>query len=110
MSLDADVADWDKMAARFYDNRPVPKEVKPAMMSRDREPDFVNSPTHYTHGGGIECIDAIDAMLGREGSLYYYEGTMMKYLWRWRHKGGLESLEKMRWFLERMIETEKQGG
>jgi hypothetical protein len=73
-------------------------------------PDPVNSPTHYTHGGGLECIDAIDAMLGREGSLQYYEGTMLKYLWRWRHKGGIESLRKLRWFLDRLIEREVQGG
>ena len=92
---DALPAEWDQVRKdRYTDNR---------------SPDPVNSPTHYTHGGGIECIDAIDAMLGREGSLHYYEGTMMKYLWRWRHKGGLESLLKMRWFLDRMISTE-QGG
>jgi hypothetical protein len=99
MSLDADAVQWDKMASRFYDNRPIAKP----------KTDSVNSPTHYTHGGGIECIDAIDAMLGREGSLRYYEGSMLKYLWRWRHKGGVESLRKCRWFLERIIETEVGG-
>jgi hypothetical protein len=74
-------------------------------------PDMVNSPTHYTHGGGIECIDAIDAMLGRELSLAYYQASVLKYLWRWKYKGGIESLRKARWFLERMIKTEcEQGG
>jgi len=97
--------DWDAIKAdRYTDNR-SPKEVPYAP-----EPDPVNSPTHYTHGGDIECIDAIDAMLGRDGSFQYYEGTMLKYLWRWRHKGGVESLRKLRWFLDRLIEREVKGG
>ena len=102
MSIDATKEDWDQMAGRFYDNR-SPKGVP-------HVPDPVNSPSHYTHGGGMECIDAIDAMLGSEGALHYYEGTMLKYLWRWRHKGGVESLRKLRWFLDRLIEREVQGG
>ena len=107
MSLsDLDTVDWDNMAARFYDNRPFPKDVEPECTLLKPKVDEVNSPTHYTHGGDIECIDAIDAMLGREGSLHYYEGTMLKYLWRWRHKGGVESLRKCRWFLDRLIRTE----
>ena len=102
MSIDAKPEEYDAVTSRFYDNR-APKKVPYV-------PDPVNSPTHYTHGGGLECIDAIDAMLGREGSLQYYEGTMLKYLWRWRHKGGVESLRKLRWFLDRLIEREVQGG
>ena len=102
--VDATKEEWDAVVTRYYENRPIPKGLEVP------KPDAVNSPTHYTHGGGIECIDAIDAMLGREGSLHYYEGTMLKYLWRWRHKGGIESLRKMRWFLDRMISTEEQGG
>jgi hypothetical protein len=90
--------------SRYYDNR-SPKEVPYAP-----EPDPVNSPAHYTHGGDIECIDAIDAMLGRDGSFRYYEGTMLKYLWRWRYKGGVESLRKLRFFVDRLIEREVQGG
>jgi len=86
MSIDAKPEEYDAVTSRFYDNR-SPKEVPYV-------PDPVNQPDHYTHGGGLECIDAIDAMLGREGSLQYYEGTMLKYLWRWRHKGGTARLEK----------------
>ena len=123
MSIDdASPSDWDKLKAdRYFDNRPFaePECMLPAdhheMMKRERDryvpnPDPVSQPTHYTHGGDIECIDAIDAMLGREGSFKYYEGTILKYLWRWRHKGGVESLRKLRWFVDRLIEREVQGG
>ena len=101
---DATPDEWDALKAdRYHDNRD-PREVPYAP-----DPDQVNSPSHYTHGE-IECIDAIDAMLGREGSFKYYEGTMLKYLWRWRYKGGVESLRKLRFFVDRLIEREVQGG
>ena len=32
--------------------------------------DNVNHPSHYTFGG-VECIDAIEAELGREGFVAY---------------------------------------
>lgn len=67
--------------------------------------DPVNQPAHYKHGE-VECIDAIKAMLGREGFIHYCEGNVLKYLWRWRYKGGVESLRKARWYLEKMIKTE----
>ena len=105
--------EWDRVKAdRYTDNRD-PKEAECLLVKEvpyAPDPDPVNSPTHYTHGGDIECIDAIDAMLGREGSFQYYEGTMLKYLWRWRHKGGVESLRKLRWFLDRLIQREVEGG
>ena len=66
--------------------------------------DNVNHPEHYTFGE-IECIDAIHAALGDEGFIAYCEGNAIKYLWRHRFKGGRESLEKARWYIDRMIET-----
>ena len=97
---------WDQVRKdRHTDNR-SPVEVPYAPV-----PDMVNNPTHYTHGGGIECIDAIDSMLGHELSLAYYQASVVKYLWRWKYKGGVESLRKARFFLERMIKKEcEQGG
>lgn len=68
--------------------------------------DPVNQPSHYKHSGDIECIDAIRAMLGREGFIHYCEGNVMKYLWRWRFKGGVESLRKARVYLEWAIKEE----
>lgn len=67
------------------------------------EPDLVNHPPHYTQGG-IECIDAIEAactgLTGKEG---YLVGQVIKYIWRWKHKNGLQDLEKAKWYLERLI-------
>lgn len=70
--------------------------------------DNVNHPSHYTFGG-VECIDAIEAALGREGFVAYCEGNVMKYLWRHRGKGGVEDLEKARWYLDKMISRESSA-
>jgi len=64
--------------------------------------DVVNSPPHYNQAG-IECIDAIRAATG-DGFQYYLQGNIMKYLWRYRYKNGLEDLKKARWYLDALIE------
>jgi hypothetical protein len=51
------------------------------------------SPSHYKTGG-IECIDAIRAMLGKEGFEAYCRGNVLKYNWRYKEKNGLEDLKK----------------
>lgn len=38
----------------------------------------------------------------------YLEGSAIKYLTRWRDKGGLEDLEKTKHFVEKLIENEKE--
>ena len=65
------------------------------------ESDMVNSPPHYNQGG-IECIDAIEAALTPEEFRGYLKGNALKYIWRERHKGGAEDLDKAGWYLERV--------
>lgn len=63
--------------------------------------DQVNHPEHYT-SGDIECIDAIRAQMSREEYLGFLRGNVVKYLWRFLHKGGGESLAKADWYLQRL--------
>lgn len=71
----------------------------------ERHFDAVNKPSHYA-SGDIECIDAIKAQMSAEEFQGYLRGNVVKYMWRWRDKGGLESLRKARWYLERLIQSE----
>lgn len=64
--------------------------------------DPVNSPPHYKQGG-VECIDAIQAALTPEEFRGYCKGNALKYVWREKHKGQNESLEKAIWYLDRAI-------
>jgi hypothetical protein len=63
--------------------------------------DNVNHPPHYNQGG-IECIEAIKAALG-DGFPDYLRGNVIKYLWRYKEKGGVEDLRKSAWYLDRLI-------
>tara|TARA_Y100000361_G_C11152812_1_gene342212 strand:+ start:2035 stop:2253 length:219 start_codon:yes stop_codon:yes gene_type:complete len=64
--------------------------------------DMVNNPSHYNQAG-VEAIDAIRAATG-EGFEYYLQGNIMKYLWRYRYKNGVEDLKKAEWYLKVLIE------
>jgi len=67
--------------------------------------DSVNRPSHYA-SGDIECIDAIRAQMSKEEYQGYLRGNVVKYMWRWRDKGGVESLRKARWYLDKLIASE----
>lgn len=67
--------------------------------------DKVNHPNHYT-SGDIECIDAMKAAssgIKMPAFWGYLWLNVFKYLWRWWHKGYVESLKKARWYLDRLI-------
>jgi len=66
--------------------------------------DLINHPDHYNQSE-IECIDAIQAALALDEFRGYCKGNILKYVWRERHKGSLESLKKARWYLDRLIGT-----
>lgn len=63
----------------------------------------VNHPVHYTQGG-IECIDALKAStVGKTGIEAVCVANVIKYLWRYEEKNGLEDIKKAQWYLERLI-------
>lgn len=69
--------------------------------------DMVNHPEHYT-AGKVECIEGIEAALeGLQGPEAYHTGQVIKYIWRWKRKNGVEDLKKARWYLERLIQQEE---
>ena len=64
--------------------------------------DAVQHPSHYTQGG-IECIEAIKASMTADGFCDYCKGNIVKYIWRWRDKGGVEDLRKASVYLDWLI-------
>ena len=72
-----------------------------------KDKDMVNSPPHYNKYG-VECIEAIQSATG-EGYEYYLQGNIIKYLWRYRYKNGVQDLEKAQWYLTRLIEIKKKA-
>lgn len=70
--------------------------------------DNVEHPSHYCRGG-IECIDAIEASLGKDEFTGFLRGNIIKYIWRYKDKNGLEDLKKAQWYLNKLIEVVKNG-
>lgn len=70
----------------------------------NNQTDSVNHPDHYTRGK-IECIDALAAAThDLQGMDAVCTANAIKYLWRWKHKNGIEDLKKARWYLDRLIQ------
>lgn len=92
----------------------VPNSEQPdnaELMAQETNSEAVEHPSHYT-AGGIECIDAMKAMLAcyeqaKIATKFYWHflsGQVFKYLWRWPLKERpLQDLKKARWYLDRLI-------
>ena len=81
------------------------KPVEPEAVGKQSLTSDAVNPLHYKQGP-IECIDAIKAALGG-GFISYLWGNIIKYLWRWPKKNGIEDLKKARWYLDRLIREEE---
>lgn len=65
--------------------------------------DNVNHPSHYTQAG-IECVDAITAAVsGKSGIEAVCVANVIKYLWRYELKNGVEDVKKAQWYLNRLV-------
>ena len=64
--------------------------------------DSVNHPEHYA--GKVECIDAIESAVSElYGIDAVYVGNIIKYVWRFKRKNGLEDLKKANVYLNMLI-------
>lgn len=61
-------------------------------------------------GGGhykVKAIQPWDYIAANQ--IGYFEGNVIKYVSRWRDKGGVADLEKARHYLDKLIELENQN-
>lgn len=65
------------------------------------------NPQHYT-SGKVECIEALEsATQNLTGIEAVCTANVIKYLWRWKQKNGVEDLNKARWYLDRLIANQE---
>ena len=88
------------------------KETGVKKSADERDP-LVDKPAHYT-GSHIEAIDYIYDNLS-DGFGYYLEGSIKKYLHRWRLKsqtdeGKIRDLKKAAWYLDKLIKDVEEHG
>jgi|TARA_R100000995_G_scaffold58211_1_gene29108 predicted alternative tryptophan synthase beta-subunit len=90
-----------KEMIEFEDVLPSTKDK--TMVNRELVEDMVNHPPHYNQSG-IECLDAIKAATD-EGFQYYLQGNIIKYIWRYRYKNGIEDVDKAIFYSKRLREV-----
>ena len=66
--------------------------------------DEVHAPNHYCKGG-VECIDAIKSSMTPEAFAGFCKGNVIKYVFRYENKGGVQDLQKAGVYLEWLMQT-----
>lgn len=76
------------------------------------EQEAEETPAPQVGGKHYERLDPQPITVIERWQLGYHEGNVLKYLARWREKGGLEDLHKALWYLERLVaqEAARDGG
>lgn len=70
----------------------------------DAKPETVQHPAHYNQGK-VECIDAMAAAtVNKRGIEAICVSNVIKYLFRYETKNGLEDVKKAAWYLNRLID------
>lgn len=62
----------------------------------------IEHPKHYNQG--IEMWD-----YSYSHGLDFFEGNVVKYVTRWRHKNGIQDLKKAKEYLDKLIELEESN-
>ena len=71
----------------------------------DGKPDNVNHPAHYESQTSLECIDVMEIAFGADAVGNFCLCNAFKYLWRYKHKGGVEDVKKAKWYLDKWAQT-----
>lgn len=67
--------------------------------------EMVNHPQHYNREGGMECLDEMLLIFGRDATMHFCLLNAWKYRYRAGSKGnGIEDLNKSDWYIEKYKE------
>lgn len=99
----------ESVAASFDDVSPELKafieqdKIEAKNFFAELDDDEINSPSHY-HGQTMDVIDVIDDFLTPKMIEGYLIGSVLKYVLRYQKKGGVQSLKKAQWYLNRTVQ------
>ena len=63
----------------------------------------IKKPTRYNKKGKLECWDVVI-----DQEMNFLEGSVLKYLWRYKEKNGIHDLEKAKIYIDKIIEGLKK--
>ena len=78
-------------------------------MIKEELGEAVDHPKHYNRDGGMECIDEMILIFGREAVKDFCKCNAWKYRYRAADKNGEEDLKKSDWYLKKYKELSGQG-
>lgn len=105
------ILDHDDYDCLFYDNEPdeVDKaydKVFPSPKESEPKEDVVNHPNHYTNGG-MECIDEMILIFGKEVVMNFCLCNAWKYRYRALYKNHEEDMQKSHWYINKYKELKE---
>ena len=97
--------EWSNAPVEIVQPKTITPVTAPILESEWKniiQPDPVNHPAHYTHGG-IETIDFIQAKLTPEEFRGYLKGNILKYGSRLGHKDNdMQDAGKLAWYTNKL--------
>lgn len=78
-------------------------DILDSALTEARQTNDPVDPTHYNQ----HTIEPITYIMANK--LDFAEGCVVKYVSRWRHKGGVTDLRKARQYLDFLIKQEEEG-
>ena len=63
----------------------------------------ISKPKRYNKTGSLECWDVII-----DQKMNFLEGSVLKYLWRYKEKNGIHDLEKAKVYIDKIISEMKK--
>ena len=88
---------------------PDPEAVPNPGENPTTEFDPVNRPKHYNREGAMESIDEMVLIMGREATMHFCLGNVLKYRYRAADKNGEEDLKKSDWYMRKYKELKEAG-
>ena len=70
--------------------------------------DNVNKPKHYNRDGGMQCIEEMELIFGKEAVKTFCKLNAWKYRYRAADKNGEEDLRKSDWYLKKYKELSER--
>ena len=99
----------------FKVKEPQPKDIKDFNDLMDKahiiynisKKETVDHPSHYNREGGMECLDEMELIFGKEAVMNFCLCNAWKYRYRAADKNGEEDLKKSDWYLKKYKELKK---
>lgn len=93
----------ESVSGDFINNRNKCKEAYDIITSSMSDEDIINHPNHYTNGG-IECIDEMILVFGKDVVANFCLCNVWKYRYRSLTKNGEEDIKKSHWYMKKYKE------